>query len=256
MNDTPSPEAGSARGSIDLGDVRKTYRLGSQRVEALRGIDLRIDEPGFYAVMGPSGSGKSTLLHLLAGLDQPDAGRIVVAGQALHRMSESELTLYRRHHVGIVFQQFNLIPTLSALQNVTLPGMLDGMSRGDLDRRGRELLDSLGLSPRAGHRPDALSGGEQQRCAIARALLFSPQVLLADEPTGNLDSTSSDQMWRLLEELARQYAMTIMMVTHEPAAAVHCRRVFVLRSGRIAGSFDVEGKDVASLAASAQQLVG
>jgi putative ABC transport system ATP-binding protein len=240
--------------AIRLRGIEKRYRLGSRCVEALRGIDLVIDEPGFYAIMGPSGSGKSTLLHLIAGLDQPDAGSVEVAGDRLDAMTERQLTLFRRRRVGIVFQQFNLIPTMTALENVTLPGLLDGMNRAKLKARGARLLDSLGLAERGDHRPDALSGGEQQRVAIARALLFEPLVLLADEPTGNLDSASSDQLWTLIEELAASRRMTVIMVTHEPAAAIHCRCVYLLRDGRIAESFNTEHHDAAELATRAQQL--
>ena len=239
-------------GAIQLRGVSKTYSLGDRRVEALRGVDLDITEPGFYAIMGPSGSGKSTLLHLMAALDRPDAGTITVAGCGVHDMREAELTLFRRRKIGIVFQQFNLISTLNALDNVVLPGMLDGMPRSERLARGRQLIDSLGLAERASHRPDAMSGGEQQRVAIARALLFEPTVLFADEPTGNLDSATSEQVWGLLKSLAEERNLTVLMVTHEPEAAVHCRHVFVLRDGRVATSFPTEGLNVVELATCAQ----
>ncbi len=242
----------SGDGSIRLTGVTKNYVLGNRRVPALRGIDLTIDQPGFYAIMGPSGSGKSTLLHLLAALDRPDSGQIEVAGCQLNTMSDAELTLFRRRRIGIVFQQFNLISTLTALDNVTLPGMLDGMPAAERRERGMQLLRALGLEDRASHRPDALSGGEQQRVAIARALLFEPTVLFADEPTGNLDSRTSQQVWKLLGELAAERQLTVLMVTHEPEAAVHCQRVFVIRDGRIDSSFDVDGLDAAELATRAQ----
>ncbi len=237
--------------------VTKSYTLGDRRVDALRGVELRIDEPGFYAVMGPSGCGKSTLMHLIGGLDAPDSGRIEVGGQRLESMSERELTAFRRTGVGIVFQQFNLISTMSALENVTLPGLLAagaGRPMAELEARGRELLRLLGVEGRAGHRPEALSGGEQQRVAIARALLFSPPVLLADEPTGNLDSRSSEALWTLLESLARERAMTVLMVTHEPAAAAHCRKVFFMRDGRVVEELNCDGMDPGDLAAHAQRL--
>jgi putative ABC transport system ATP-binding protein len=246
----PTGERATAR--IAVAGVTKAYVTGKRRVEALRGLDLVIDDPGFYAIMGPSGSGKSTLLHLLAALDRPDAGTIEVAGLRIDSMSESDLTIFRRRRMGIVFQQFNLISTLTALDNVTLPGMLDGMSGAERQENGMRLLGALGLEDRATHRPDALSGGEQQRVAIARALLFEPTVLFADEPTGNLDSATSQQVWSLLKDLARQRNMTVLMVTHEPSAAVHCRRVFVIRDGRIESSFDVDGLDAAELATRAQ----
>lgn len=230
-------------GAIRLRDVYKNYTLGARRVEALRGVNLEITEPGFHAIMGPSGSGKSTLLHLLAALDRPDRGSIEVAGERIDQLNESRLTEFRRKRLGIIFQQFNLVSTLTALDNVSLPGMLDGAPKADRDARAMVLLKSLGLGERVHHRPDALSGGEQQRVAIARALFFEPNVLVADEPTGNLDSRTSEQLFQLLRELAEQRQITMLMVTHEPTAAVHCQRVHLLRDGRIEDSFEVDGLD-------------
>jgi len=264
--DHADPSATSA--IVHLSGVHKRYRLGNRTVEAARGVDLTISEPGFHAIMGPSGSGKSTLLHLMAGLDRPDAGEVTVAGTRVDSLDERGLTEHRRRRIGIVFQQFNLIPTLTALDNVLLPGVLDGsLNRASASSSGREsgttvrergeaLLRRLGLDGRFSHRPDALSGGEQQRVAIARALLFAPPVLLADEPTGNLDSSSSEQMWALLEEIAEQERLTVVMVTHEPSAAAHCRQVFVLRDGRVADRFDTEGTDAGELAHRAQRTLG
>lgn len=235
--------------------VRKSYVLGDRTVEALRGVDLVIPSHGFYAIMGASGSGKSTLLHLLGALDTPDAGEVYVSGQPLHTLNEKHLTLFRRKQIGIVFQQFNLIPSLTAYENVELPGMLAGDAPGPLRERSRELLAALGVADRGDHRPDALSGGEQQRVAIARSLLFSPRVVLADEPTGNLDSASSARLWALLGQIAREQRVTVLMVTHEPAAAAYCQRVFVLRDGIVQGQFDTEGLDAAGVATRYQQLV-
>ncbi len=240
-------------GKISLTDVTKCYRLGNRRVDALRGINFQVDEPGFYAIMGPSGSGKSTLLHLLAALDRPDSGVVEVNGSRLDSLSQHELTLFRRRKIGIVFQQLNLIPTLTALDNVALPAMLDGEPKAERLKRATDLLERLSLGDRIDHRPDALSGGEQQRVAIARALIFEPEVLYADEPTGNLDSRTSEQIWRLLDRLADERNMTILMVTHEPAAAAHCKHVFLLRDGRIDSSFDVDGLDAGKLATRSQQ---
>ncbi|MBL8761641.1 MAG: ABC transporter ATP-binding protein [Phycisphaerae bacterium] len=236
--------------------VHKSYRTGGREVPALRGVDLSIDAPGFYAIMGASGSGKSTLLHLLATLDRPDSGEIWLGDRALHALDERDATQFRRRGIGIVFQQFNLIPTLSARENIELPGLLAGEDAGAMSARSAELLGRLGIAPRASHRPDALSGGEQQRVAIARALLFSPSLVLADEPTGNLDSASSEQLWTLLRELAKERAITVLMVTHEPAAASHCRRVFVLRDGKVTGTIESEGLDAGGVAARYQQCVG
>jgi len=234
--------------------VRKTYRTGERPVEALRGASLEIREPGFYGIMGSSGSGKSTLLYLLAGLDRPDAGEIEVAGARIDQMNERELTLHRRKRIGVVFQQYNLLPTLNAIDNVMLPGILDGAARGALEKRARELLGTLGLAERATHRPEALSGGEQQRVAIARALLFEPSVLFADEPTGALDSANSERMWKMLDTLAHERQMVVLMVTHEPAAAAHCKHVFVIRDGIVAGGFDTKGMHASDLVVRASGL--
>jgi len=235
--------------------VWKSYRVGDGRVDALRGATLAISEPGFYAIMGQSGSGKSTLLHLLAALDRPDRGTILLGERGVHKFSEREATLFRRREIGIVFQQFNLIPTMTAWENVALPGRLAGEPDAALRERVGALLARLGLEGRGDHRPDALSGGEQQRVAIARALLFSPPVLFADEPTGNLDSASSERLWSLLREIAEERRMLVLMVTHEPAAAVHCRSVFVLQDGRVKTNFETEGLDAAGVAACYQQSV-
>lgn len=237
-------------------DVHKSYHLADRAVPALRGVTLEITEPGFYAIMGQSGSGKSTLLHLLATLDRPDSGEISIGGRSVHNLSEREATEFRRRGLGIVFQQFNLIPTLSAAENVELPGLLAGDEPRKLRQRALELLDLLGLADRAGHRPEAMSGGEQQRVAIARSLLYSPPVLLADEPTGNLDSANAERLWSLLGTLAAEHEMTVLMVTHEPAAAAHCRRAFLLQDGRVRGVMETEGLDAAGVAAGYQQALG
>ncbi len=236
--------------------VHKTYGQGDGAVRALRGLDLEIDEAGFFAIMGPSGSGKTTLLHLLAGLDRPDGGEIHVAGKRIDTLSERELTMFRREDVGIVFQQFNLIPTMTALQNVELPGVLAKRDGAWLRSRASGLLERLGVDDRAAHRPDAMSGGEQQRVAIARAMLFEPRVILADEPTGNLDSDSSRALWGLLAELSRERGMSVVMVTHEPAAATHCSRVFAVQDGVCTGSFATESLDESGVAAEYQRAVG
>lgn len=251
--------AGDAGGeAIRCDGVVKGYELagkGGQRVEALRGVTFSIESPGFYAIMGASGSGKSTLLHLLAALDRAEQGRVIVGGRDLGEMTERELTTFRRERIGIVFQQFNLIPTLTARENVELPGVLAGRPQAQLRQRSTELLRALGVGHRPDHRPDALSGGEQQRVAIARALLFSPALLLADEPTGNLDSASSEKLWTLLGDVAKEHDTTVVMVTHEPAAAAHCSRVFILRDGVVAGTIESEGLDAGAVAARYQQLV-
>ncbi len=237
-------------------NVHKAYRRGGSEVPVLRGVSLEIPDAGFYAVMGASGSGKSTLLHLIGALDTPDAGEIHANGRAVHSLSESEAVQYRRREIGIIFQQFNLIATLTARENVELPGMLAGDDPAWLHSRSSALLERLGLTPRSEHRPDALSGGEQQRVAIARSLLYSPKLILADEPTGNLDSASAQRLWDLLGELAQEQGMLVLMVTHEPAAAARCRRVYFLRDGQLAGDLETEGLDAAGVAARYQQSVG
>ena len=236
-------------------NVRKSYQIGDGRVEALRGVDMRIDEPGFYAIMGRSGSGKSTLLHLLAALDRPDDGEILIGGQRIDSLSEREATIFRRTKIGIVFQQFNLIPTMTAVENAELPAILAGAPPESARGRAAELLSRLGLADRLDHRPDALSGGEQQRVGLARALHFSPGLLLADEPTGNLDSASSQSLWNLLSEIARERGISIVMVTHEPAAAAHCREIFVVADGRVTDRISTEGLDESAVAARYQQSV-
>ncbi len=239
---------------IQCENLRKTYRIGTRSVEALRGATMEIDEPGFYAIMGQSGSGKSTLLHLLAGLDDSDGGTVRVAGRRLDEMDDRALTEFRRTEIGVVFQQFNLIPTMTARENIELPGMLAGRPADELNARSSELLEQLGISERADHRPEALSGGEQQRVAIARSLLFSPAVIFADEPTGNLDSASAEQLWTLLASLAEQQQITVIMVTHEPSAASHCKRTYLLRDGVVSGTIETGAMDATDIAAEYQRL--
>ncbi|MEO0483809.1 MAG: ABC transporter ATP-binding protein [Planctomycetota bacterium] len=237
-------------------EVHKAYRSGGERVAALRGVDLEIADPGFYAIMGQSGSGKTTLLHLIGSLDRPDSGEIWLGDRAIHTLDDKSATEMRRREVGIVFQQFNLVATLTARENVELPGMLASDDPHKLKERSAELLEELGVGARAGHRPEAMSGGEQQRVAIARALLYEPSIVLADEPTGNLDSESSERLWRLLARIAREKSLTVVMVTHEPAAAAHCARTFVLKDGRVTDVLETEGLDAAGVAARYQQSVG
>ncbi|MFN7559713.1 MAG: ABC transporter ATP-binding protein [bacterium] len=248
---------------LNIDNIYKSYTTGGRVVQALRGASMSIDGPGFYAIMGASGSGKTTLLHLLGAMDKPDGGTITIGGERIDRLSERALTNFRRRRVGSVFQAFNLLPTLTAVENAELPGLLGGDDPAVIRARAMELLESLGVSHRASHRPDSLSGGEQQRVAIARALLYRPALVLADEPTGALDSKNAEALWSLLGRVAREQQTTVVMVTHEPAAAAHCRRVFVLLDGAITGFFDVPeqhddgAKGNASLvAARYQQLIG
>jgi putative ABC transport system ATP-binding protein len=221
-------------------NVRKQFRQGDRAVAALDGVSLDVPRGQILAVMGASGSGKSTLLHLMAGLATPDEGRVVVNGTALKGMSDKELTLFRRRHIGLVFQSFNLIPTLSAEENVALPLMLEGRNGDAARTKVEELLNSLGLIKRRHHRPDAMSGGEQQRVAIGRALVTDPAVILADEPTGNLDSANSRSVCELLRDLSVIHNKTIVMVTHEPTVAAYAQEVAVLKDGRMVKRFATE----------------
>ncbi len=243
---------------INATGVHKSFAIGTRKVHALRGVDLTIDKPGFYAIMGRSGSGKSTLLHMLSAMDRPDKGQIIVSGKAIHSMSESQATMFRRKDIGVIFQAFNLIPTMTALENVQLPGLLAGDQSKELMNRSHELLELLGLGDRTTHRPEALSGGEQQRVAIARALLYKPAVIFADEPTGNLDTTASEMVWAMLKRVAQEQEVTVVMVTHEPVAASYCQRLFVMNDGQIIGTIDApeEGAfDAGTIATRTQHLL-
>jgi putative ABC transport system ATP-binding protein len=218
---------------ISLVDVHKTYRAAEREVHALNGVDLEFPAREFAAVMGRSGCGKSTLLHLIGGLDQPTQGEIVVAGFRLSQLREKEITALRRRTVGIVFQFFNLLPTLNVRENVMMPLVLQqGFSRS-IQNRADELLAAVGLSERAGHMLHQLSGGEQQRAAIARALMIQPEVLLADEPTGNLDSESSEQVVALLRTLPERFGTTVLLATHSREIGQRADRLFRMKDGRL-----------------------
>ena len=214
-------------------DVGKVYQQGENEITALAGVSLDIERASFAVVMGPSGSGKSTLLHLIGGLDRPTSGELLVDHRLIGQMADDEVTLFRRKKVGVVFQFFNLLPTLTALENVALPLLLDGQSRRDAEERAALLLAKVGLEGRKTHLPEELSGGEIQRVAMARSLAFDPPILLADEPTGNLDSKNGLAVLRLLRQISKEDGCTVVMVTHsEEAAAFGDRRIY-LRDGRI-----------------------
>jgi putative ABC transport system ATP-binding protein len=218
--------------AISCQRLRKVYE-GAQPVVALDGVDLEVAPGEFLAVVGPSGGGKSTLLHLIGGIDRPTSGKVRVGNRSVGELSEGELTLFRRRDSGIVFQFFNLLSHITVLENVELPRALDGASDGAA--RARELLDRVGLLHRAGAYPYELSGGEMQRIAIARALVTGARLLLADEPTGNLDSAASEQVLALLDEVRRERRVTLVLATHWPAAARRADRAVEIRDGRIAG---------------------
>jgi putative ABC transport system ATP-binding protein len=230
---------------IRLEGISRTYQLGSQPVHALVDIDEHIETGEHVAIMGPSGSGKSTLLYLLGCLDRPDAGAYWLNGREVGRLSDEELTDVRRNWIGFVFQSFHLVPRLTAAENVELPMVFAGVARGERRKRVRTALAEVDLADRMHHRPEQLSGGERQRVALARAVVMGPRLLLADEPTGNLDTASGRQILELLERLNKQ-GMTLVVVTHDPSVAARAGRVIVLVDGRIARR--IAGGDVARTA--------
>jgi putative ABC transport system ATP-binding protein len=203
---------------VELRDVHRTYSRGREMVRALRGVSLQVAVGEFVVVTGPSGSGKSTLLHVMAGLDRPNDGEVMLEGRAIAQMPDDDLTLYRRRRLGFIFQFFHLLPTLSATENVALPLLLDGKPPNEANDVARGRLERLGLAERAEHRPRELSGGEQQRVAIARAIVTEPALLLADEPTGNLDSEAGAEVYRILSDLPKTFGTAIVMVTHDANA--------------------------------------
>src|SRR5579884_3211892 len=221
-------------------NVCKQFRQGDRVVNALAGVSLEVTLGRFLAVMGASGSGKSTLLHLMAGLATADSGKVLVNGTDLGSLNDHDLTLFRRHHIGLVFQAFNLIPTLTAEENLALPLMLEGRNGTEARAKVEGLLRTLGLTSRRAHSPDAMSGGEQQRVAIGRALVSDPAVIMADEPTENLDSANSRSVCELLRDLSNVHGKTIVMVTHEPTVAAYAHEVAVLKDGRLVCQFPTE----------------
>lgn len=218
---------------LEAQNLRKEYELGKVAVHALAGVNFTASAGEFIAIMGPSGSGKSTLLHLLGGLDQPSEGVVILGEQQLSGLSDKKVTLARRRNIGFVFQFFNLLPTLTAEENILLPVMIDGQDTRKYESFLVHLLELTGLTDRRHHRPDQLSGGEQQRVALARALITQPAILLADEPTGNLDSKTSKAMMELLHRSCAELGQTIVMVTHDPRAAAYTNRVVFIKDGQI-----------------------
>jgi putative ABC transport system ATP-binding protein len=224
--------------AVETDGLTKVYGEGETEVRALDGVSMRVEQGEMVAIMGPSGSGKSTLLHLLGALETPSDGKIAIGGRRFESLGDRELTLLRRDTIGFVFQFFNLLPALSAEENVVLPGLIAGRRDAATRARAVELLERVGLGGRRDHLPSELSGGEQQRVSIARALLLEPELVLADEPTGNLDSRSSAEILALLGELNSAEGHTIVMVTHDPAAAATAQRVVFLRDGQVSGELE------------------
>ena len=218
---------------VSIRNLTKTYQRGPEKVEVLHGIDLDIEEGDFVALMGPSGSGKTTLLNLIGGLDSPTSGQIEVAGQRIDAMKSGQLSHWRSNHVGFVFQFYNLMPTLNAQKNVELPLLLTRLSAADRKRNAAIALELVGLKDRGGHRPNELSGGQQQRVAIARAIVSDPTLLICDEPTGDLDRASAEEILGLLQTLNREHGKTIVMVTHDPKAAEYATHTLHLDKGNL-----------------------
>jgi putative ABC transport system ATP-binding protein len=216
---------------VTINGLEKTFKRGSERIEVLRGVNMTIPKGEFLALMGPSGSGKTTLLNLLGGLDRPSAGSIDVDGQAIHTLSGAKLSRWRARHVGFVFQLYNLLPVLTAERNVELPLLLTSLGRAERRKRAKIALGVVGLADRASHYPRQLSGGQEQRVGIARAIVTDPTLLLCDEPTGDLDAKASAEILTLLQTLNREHGKTIVMVTHDPHAAERATRTLHLEKG-------------------------
>jgi len=226
---------------LEAKSIRKQYQLGQVTVDALAGVDFVVQKGEFVAIMGPSGSGKSTLLQLLGGLDQPTDGEITLADKKLSMLGDDAITLVRRRNVGFIFQFYNLVPTLSAEENIALPLMIDGKKIEEHQDHIDELLRVVGVTERRDHKPDQLSGGQQQRVAIARAFVTNPSIVLADEPTGNLDSKNGEEILKLLRHSCDELGQTIIMVTHDPKAASYADRVVFLKDGRVFGELKLNG---------------
>ena len=236
----PSPRPGPANERVahrpivlEASRLEKHYQLGEVEVKALAGVDLQVHKGEFVAVMGPSGSGKSTLLHLLGGLDRPSRGEVTLAGRPMSELNDDDLSILRRRHIGFIFQSFNLVPMLTAEENVTLPLVVDGRDPGKVAERMDALMQMVLLADRKDHKPDQLSGGQQQRVAIARALVTDPDIVLADEPTGNLDSQSGTVVLDLMRRVRKGMGATIVMVTHDPRASSYADRVVYLKDGLV-----------------------
>ena len=230
---SPATATATATPLVEVHGVTKAYERGKQRIEVLHGIDLDIPEGDFVALMGPSGSGKTTLLNLIGGLDSPSGGELRVGGERIDQLDGDALAAWRASTVGFIFQSYNLMPVLSAQRNVELPLLLTDMPAGERRRRAAIALDLVGIGDRAGHKPNELSGGQQQRVAIARALVSDPRLLICDEPTGDLDRKTADEVLTLLQTLNRRFGRTIVMVTHDPKAAEYANRTVHLDKGTL-----------------------
>lgn len=229
---------------LEVNDVAKNYRLGDVVVQALRGISFKVNEGEFVTIFGPSGSGKSTLLHLMGGLDRPDKGKILIDGVDILSLDDDKLATLRLNKVGFVFQFFNLLPRLSALKNVGIPLAIAGVTGKEELERARQTLKLVGLELRMNHKPSELSGGEQQRVALARALINDPKIVLADEPTGNLDTKTGQEIVDLMKELNKEKNQTFIVITHDPNIAETADRIIYLKDGLIEGTKTIKGEEV------------
>ncbi len=228
---------------IQTENLTKIYGSGETAVTALDHVNIQVKEGEFVAVMGPSGCGKSTLLHLLGGLDRSSEGKVIIDGTSLAEMKDDDLTKLRRQRIGFVFQFYNLIPVLTAAENASLPVTLDGVKPAEARKRAAEWLQRFGLGDRLNNRPDQLSGGQQQRVAVVRALMAEPALILADEPTGNLDTRSGDEIASLLRQVTKEYGRTVVMVTHDPRIAAYADRIIFLKDGKVVDEAVLEKKD-------------
>lgn len=218
---------------IECRNLRKVYRMGKEEVHALRGIDLKIAQGEFLALLGKSGSGKSTLLNMMAGLEKPSGGEIILKDNHLEKMNETKVTNIRKRHVGFIFQSYNLLPTHTALENVTLPLVFNNMPKKERIERAEAMLAAVGLGDRLHHRPNQMSGGQQQRVSIARAFVNNPEIIFADEPTGNLDSKTTDEVMNLMQEMINKHKQTVVMVTHDPETSDIAHTVVHMKDGLI-----------------------
>ncbi|MCI9429240.1 MAG: ABC transporter ATP-binding protein [Lachnospiraceae bacterium] len=218
---------------ITVKDLYKIYRVGETKVRALNGVDFSIHRGEFCAIVGASGSGKSTLLNMLAGLEKPTKGEIVIAGEHMEKKSENELVRFRQAHIGFIFQSFNLMSTMNAVENVALPLTFQGMDRKRRQKKAELMLDMVGLKKYKKHRPTQMSGGQQQRVGVARALVVEPEIIFADEPTGNLDSATSREVMELMQKVVREKQQTLIMVTHDNELAAFADRIFHIKDGKI-----------------------
>ena len=237
-------DMGQEKPVISVKDLYKIYRVGETKVRALNGVSFTIDRGNFCAIVGASGSGKSTLLNMLAGLEKPTKGEIVIAGEHMETKSENRLVAFRREHIGFIFQSFNLMGTMNAIENVALPLTFQGMDKKKRNAKAEEMLDLVGLTKHKKHRPNQMSGGQQQRVGVARALVVEPEIIFADEPTGNLDSNTSVEVMNLMKRIVREKNQTLVMVTHDNYLAGFADIILRIKDGKIIEIEDKRGSDI------------